>query len=430
MSMPSRRSARVIFGKYEMGSLLGEGASAMVFRARHVTSGHTVAIKVFLKRWRLPGFSAPVDYFMREIFALRRLRHRHIICLHEVLASRSKVYLVLEFARGGDLSSRLKSRGHLSEGLCRRIFRQLLSAVAYCHSRGVFHRDLKPDNLLLDDTGNLIVSDFGLSALGRSSSEGGNGDHLLSSQCGTRGFKAPEILSRQDYDGAKVDIWSCGVILFVLNAGYLPFKDHDNPMSLYREIHQGHRSFPLRTPPALRRLIDRLLDPNPATRISIDGILRDPWFATDFDADQWAAMMRARRNNPGAEQHDRRLGGELTAFDMIVSSPGLDLSGLFLDTASRERFASVEPVDKIIDRVEQVGKADGLSVVREEGERRSGAVVEGQNGDVMLKVEVYRLTGDTSVVEVEMEASSGAVGRFWNEKLGPALMDRVIYEGD
>ncbi|CAL9123282.1 unnamed protein product [Musa textilis] len=225
--MPSRRPARVIFGKYEMGSLLGEGASAMVFRARHVTSGHTVAIKVFLKRWRLPGFSAPVDYFIREIFALRRLRHRHIICLHE----------------------------------------------------------------------------------------------------------APEILSRQDYDGAKVDIWSCG--------------------------------------------------------------------------------------------HDRRLGGELTAFDMIVSSPGLDLSGLFLDTASRERFASVEPVDKIIDRVEQVGKADGLSVVREEGERRSGAVVEGQNGDVMLKVEVYRLTGDTSVVEVEMEASSGAVGRFWNEKLGPALMDRV-----
>ncbi|CAL9194041.1 unnamed protein product [Musa hybrid cultivar] len=110
---------------------------------------------------------------------------------------------------------------------------------------------------------------------------------------------------------------------------------------------------------------------------------------------------------------------------MIVSSPGLDLSGLFLDTASRERFASVEPVDKIIDRVEQVGKADGLSVVREEWERRSGAVVEGQNGDFMLKVEVYRLTGDTSVVEVEMEVCSGAVGRFWTEKLRPALVDRV-----
>ncbi|XP_064967065.1 CBL-interacting serine/threonine-protein kinase 14-like [Musa acuminata AAA Group] len=359
------------------------------------------------KPWRRPGSSAPVDFFIREIFALRRLRHRHIIYLHEVLASRSKVYLVLEFARGGDLSSRLNSRGHFSEELCRRIFRQLLSAVAYRHSRGVFHRDLKPDNLLLDDTGNLMVSDFG-------------------SQRGTRGFKAPEILSRQDYDGTKVDIWSCGVILYRLNAGYLPFKDHDNPMSLYREIHhQGHRSFPLRTPPALRRLIARLLDPNPATRISIDGILRDSWFAKDFDADQWAAMMRPSRNNPGAGQHDRRLGGELTAFDMIVSSPGLDLSGLFLDTASRERFASVEPVDKIIDRVEQVGKADGLSVVREEWERRSGAVVEGQNGDFMLKVEVYRLTGDTSVVEVEMEVCSGAVGRFWTEKLRPALVDRV-----
>ncbi|URE48065.1 CBL-interacting serine threonine-protein kinase 11, partial [Musa troglodytarum] len=231
--------------------------------------------------------------------------------------------------------------------------------------RGFFHRDLKPENLLLDDANDLKISDFGLSALCSS-------DDLLYTQCGTPAFVAPEILlSRKGiagYDGAKADIWSCGVILFVLHAGSLPFNDH-NLTSLYRKIHRGHHRCPRWTPADLRRLISRLLDPNPATRISVDGILRDPWFARGFDPDQLAALV-----DPNNSKIPRRIGGgELNAFDLIISfASGLDLSGLFTDAASdRERFASSEPADRIMDRVEEVGETEGL-VGREGGREGDG----------------------------------------------------------
>ncbi|CAL9764999.1 unnamed protein product [Musa acuminata subsp. burmannicoides] len=149
--------AKVIFGKYELGRLFGRGASAKVYHARHVSSGHGVAIKVFAN----PRHHADGGSFIREILALRRLRHPYIVRVHELFASRSKVYLVLELDKGGELFSRVEDRGRLPEDLCRRIFRQLISAVTDCHSLGVFHRDLKPENLLLDDAGDLKVSDFG-----------------------------------------------------------------------------------------------------------------------------------------------------------------------------------------------------------------------------------------------------------------------------
>ncbi|URE23176.1 CBL-interacting serine threonine-protein kinase 11, partial [Musa troglodytarum] len=336
--------------------------------------------------------AGPPDSFIREISALRLLRHPHIVRLHEVLASRSSVYLVLELAKGGELISRVHDRGRLPDDLSRRLFHQLLSAVAYSHSRGVFHRDLKPENLLL-------------------------------TQCGTPAYVAPEILlsskGTTGYDGAKADIWSCGVILFVLNAGYLPFNDR-NLMSLYRKIHSGHHRCPRWTPPDLRRLISRLLDPNPATRVSVDGILRDPWFARGVDPEQLATMMRPRGSDAGLDDKPhRRRGGELNAFDLISFASGLDLSGLFVDAASdRQRFASVEPVDRILDRVEEVGKGEGLVVTREV-EKGSAAVIDGRNGEFVLMLQVYQLTGGTSVVEVEV--GGGAIGSFWNETLRPVL---------
>ncbi|CAL9134991.1 unnamed protein product [Musa textilis] len=421
--------AKVIFGKYEMGRLLGRGASAKVYHARHCPSGQGVAAKVFPNPRRPAGCSAAGDSFIREISALRRLRHPHIIRLHEVLASRSKVYLVLELAKGGELFSRVEDRGHLPEDLCRRLFRQLVSAVAYSHSRGVFHRDLKPENLLLDEAGDLKVSDFGLAALrSSSSSEGDDGELLLHTQCGTPAYVAPEVLARKmtgGYDGAKADIWSCGVILFVLNAGYLPFND-PNLMSLYRKIYRGHHRCPRWTTPNLRRLIARLLDPNPDTRISIDGILRDPWFARDFDADQWTALMQPREDapDPSGKPHHRR---ELNAFDLISFSAGLDLSGLFEEaTSDRERFALAEPVDTIVNRLEHVGRGEGLAV-RREGEKGFSVVVEGQKGDFLLRVEVYRLTASVAVVAVERSAGAGE--SLWNEKLGPALRGPVALSG-
>ncbi|KAF3543503.1 hypothetical protein DY000_02008999 [Brassica cretica] len=147
------------------------------------------------------------------------------------MASKTKIYFVLEFVTGGELFDKIASKGRLKEDGARNYFHQLINAVDYCHSRGVYHRDLKPENLLLDANWTLNVSDFGLSALPQQVQE----DSLLHSTCGTPNYVAPEVINSKGYDGAKADLWSCGVILFVLMAGYLPFED-SNLASLYKKV--------------------------------------------------------------------------------------------------------------------------------------------------------------------------------------------------
>ncbi|KAK7266102.1 hypothetical protein RIF29_18742 [Crotalaria pallida] len=150
--------------------------------------------------------------------------------------------------------------------------KQLINAVDFCHSRGVYHRDMKPENILLDENENLKVSDFGLSALAESKRH----DGLLHTTCGTPAYVAPEVIKRKGYDGAKADIWSCGV-LFVLLAGYLPFHD-SNVVELYRKISKAEFTCPEWFPQGVRRLLPKMMGPNPDTRISIDKIKHSSWF--------------------------------------------------------------------------------------------------------------------------------------------------------
>ncbi|XP_044983818.1 CBL-interacting protein kinase 29-like [Hordeum vulgare subsp. vulgare] len=172
-------------------------------------------------------------------------------------------------ARAGRRCRGGRECGASARDLARHYFRQLVSAVRYCHSRGVYHRDIKPENLLLDGEGELKVADFGLGAIAD-----GSLHHTL---CGTPAYVAPEILSKQGHDPAKDDIWSCGVVLFVLAAGYLPFNDA-SLINMYRKIYAGRFCCPNWFSPALRHLLRRILDPNPATRIDMDGIMEHPWF--------------------------------------------------------------------------------------------------------------------------------------------------------
>ncbi|KAE8815650.1 CBL-interacting protein kinase 29 [Hordeum vulgare] len=194
-------------------------------------------------------------------------------CMHlfliDVLGTRKKVHFVLDLAAGGELFSLVDSDGRMTEDLARHYFRQLVSAVRYCHSRGVYHRDIKPENLLLDGEGELKVADFGLGAVAD-----GSLHHTL---CGTPAYVAPEILSKQGHHPAKVEIWSCGVVLFVLAAGYLPFND-TSLIYMYRKIYADRFRCPNWFLPALRHLLRRILDPNPATRIDTDGIMEHRWF--------------------------------------------------------------------------------------------------------------------------------------------------------
>ncbi|XP_048127449.1 CBL-interacting serine/threonine-protein kinase 14-like [Rhodamnia argentea] len=408
-----------LMGKYEMGRLLGRGAFAKVYYARNVRTGQGVAIKAVSKQKVVKGgFMAHVK---REVAIMRRLRHPNIVRLFEVLATRTKIYFVMEFAKGGELFAKV-AKGRFSEDLCRRYFQQLVSAVGYCHSRGVFHRDLKPENLLLDENWGLRVSDFGLSAV----RDQVRADGLLHTLCGTPAYVAPEILAKRGYDGARVDVWSCGVILFVLNAGYLPFND-PNLMVMYRKIYKGEFRCPKWTSPELRRFLSRLLDTNPETRITVDEILSDPWFRKEYkeikftEEDDFDAKDFLEDGNSANKY--------LNAFDIISFSSGFDLSGLICDSGEpvrSERFASAEAPERVLERVEQVAAGEeGVSVARGKGHVLR---VEGRSGELVAAVRVRRLTADLLVVEVKWGDVSGR--GIWKDKLRPQLDDLVYQPGE
>jgi len=245
-------------GKYELGRTIGEGTFAKVRFAKNTETGEPVAIKVVDKEKVLKH--KMVEQIKREISTMKLIKHPNVVRIYEVMGSKTKIYIVLEYATGGELFDIIANHGRMREDEARRYFQQLINAVDYCHSRGVYHRDLKPENLLLDSYGNLKVSDFGLSALSQQIKD----DGLLHTTCGTPNYVAPEVLEDQGYDGAMADLWSCGVILFVLLAGYLPFED-SNLMTLYKKISNAEFTFPPWTSFPAKRLLTRILDPNPMT---------------------------------------------------------------------------------------------------------------------------------------------------------------------
>ncbi|KAJ8751302.1 hypothetical protein K2173_016484 [Erythroxylum novogranatense] len=398
-----------LFGKYELGKLLGCGAFAKVYHARNVRTSQSVAIKVVNKK--KISTSSLMSNIKREISIMRMLNHPNIVKLFEVLASKTKIYFVMEFIKGGELFAKV-AKGRFSEDLSRRYFQQLISAVGYCHSRGVFHRDLKLENLLLDDNGNLKVSDFGLSAI----TEQIQPDGLLHTLCGTPAYVAPEILAKKGYDGTKVDVWACGVILFVLTAGFLPFND-PNLMVLYRKIYKGEYRCPKWMSHDLKRLLSRLLDTNPDTRITVDEIVRDPWFRKGGykEIKFYDDEIKVDKEQTGVTS--------LNAFDLISFSWGLDLSGLFDESYNAvddgERFVSSESAERVIEKVEEWAKAAKLRVKRK---KELGLEVHGRNGILMMELEVYRLTEELVVVEVKRKGGDAKCYReIWKNKLKPVL---------
>ncbi|XP_023517341.1 CBL-interacting serine/threonine-protein kinase 14-like [Cucurbita pepo subsp. pepo] len=404
----------ILFGKYELGKLLGRGAFAKVYHGRNVHTGKSVAIKAVNKLKVLNGgFTAHVK---REIDIMRRLRHPNVVRLFEVLATKTKIYFVMEFAKGGELFTKV-SKGRFSENLSRRYFQQLITAVGYCHSRGIFHRDLKPENLLLDENFDLRVSDFGLGAL----TDQIRPDGLLHTLCGTPAYVAPEILAKKGYDGAKIDVWSCGIILYVLTAGFLPFND-SNLMAMYRKIYRGDFRCPKWTSPDLRRFLSRLLDTNPETRITVDEIHQDPWFRKGFQEEK----IQFEDYSVSELYGDMNNAKCLNAFDLISFSLCFDSTGLINETefsSDVERFLSAESPEKIIMTVEEVSKSENAAVEK----NGWGARVEGHDGGFVAVIEIFRLTEELVVVEIKNRVRE--IDQIWKEKLRPQL-DCLIYQSE
>ena len=396
-----------LFGKYELGKLLGCGAFAKVYHARDVRTGQSVAIKIINKK-KIVGTSL-MSNIKREISIMRKLNHPNIVKLYEVLASKTKIYFVLEFIKGGELFAKV-AKGRFTEDLSRKYFQQLISAVGFCHSRGIFHRDLKPENLLLDENGNLKVSDFGLSAV----KEQIRPDGLLHTLCGTPAYVAPEILTKRGYDGAMIDVWSCGVILYVLNAGYLPFND-PNLMAMYKKIYKGEYRCPKWFSSDLKRFLSRLLDTNPEKRITIDEMMRDPWFKKGYK--------EVNFYDEEVKVEEFKVT-ELNAFDIISFSSGLNLSGLFDDSCNEsdsglQRFVSTELPEKIVEKIEDFAKVEKLKV---KSKKDWGVELGGQSGNLVFGVDVYRLTEKLVVVEAKKRGGdTGCYKDMWKNKLRPQL---------
>mmetsp|Transcript_24540 Transcript_24540/g.56792 ORF Transcript_24540/g.56792 Transcript_24540/m.56792 type:complete len:361 (+) Transcript_24540:80-1162(+) len=318
-------------GKYEIGRTLGEGTFGKVKQATNVETGQKVAIKI-LDKEKIHQQSMG-EQIKKEINVMKMVKHKHVVNLLEVLASKTKIFIVLELIRGGELFDKIVAVGRFDEAVARKYFRQLVSGVDYCHRQQVCHRDLKPENLLLDEHELLKISDFGLSALY------GTDQHstLLKTTCGTPNYVAPEVLADKGYSGFAADIWSCGVILFVLLAGFLPF-DEPAMSVLFRRICKGDYTFPAWFGSSAKGLLGSILRTDPAKRATIEEIKASAWYREGgFTEDELRNEEGTSLDPVIAEAEFGEAVGEegeldlqkINAFELITMLGGIDLTPMF-----------------------------------------------------------------------------------------------------
>ncbi|EDL75848.1 similar to Probable serine/threonine-protein kinase KIAA1811 (predicted), isoform CRA_a [Rattus norvegicus] len=206
----------------------------------------------------------------REIAILKLIEHPHVLKLHDVYENKKYLYLVLEHVSGGELFDYLVKKGRLTPKEARKFFRQIVSALDFCHSYSICHRDLKPENLLLDEKNNIRIADFGMASLQV-------GDSLLETSCGSPHYACPEVIKGEKYDGRRADMWSCGVILFALLVGALPFDD-DNLRQLLEKVKRGVFHMPHFIPPDCQSLLRGMIEVEPEKRLSLEQIQKHPWY--------------------------------------------------------------------------------------------------------------------------------------------------------
>jgi 5'-AMP-activated protein kinase catalytic alpha subunit len=264
--MENPSTARQI-GNYVLGKCIGKGTFGKVKLGTHVITDEKVAIKV-LEKSRISDAS-DVERVAREIHVLKLLRHPNIIQMYEIIETPKQLYLIMEYASGGELFDYIVANTRVNETEACKFYQQIIGGVDYLHKLRVVHRDLKPENLLLDSDNNIKIVDFGLSNTYKA-------EELLNTACGSPCYAAPEMIARKNYVPACVDIWSSGVILFAMLAGYLPFED-SNTSELYKKILNREFKIPKFISKPAADLINKVLDTNPQSRLSIEQICRHPW---------------------------------------------------------------------------------------------------------------------------------------------------------
>ncbi|KAG5186283.1 putative serine/threonine protein kinase [Tribonema minus] len=265
-----------IIENYTVVRMLGSGSSGEVVLAHENDDRDTLfAIKIIsLKHIHRNHLSTQIK---REISAMKSLHHENIVRLFRVLNGGTKLYLVCEYVSGGDLYDKIAAMKSLPETLARKYFKQIVRAIQHCHENGITHRDLKPENCMVTEDGDIKVADFGLSNI--TSQQYGD---MFFTVCGTPHYASPEVLSRVTYNGPQSDIWSMGVLLYVMVLGYLPFDD-DLHEALRVKIKHAKFGLPAHTISSeAEDLIRRILVIDPTKRPTLIQILEHSWL-TDAD---------------------------------------------------------------------------------------------------------------------------------------------------
>nr|ODN90894.1 CAMK/CAMKL/GIN4 protein kinase [Cryptococcus depauperatus CBS 7855] len=278
----SARDEKQYIGQWRIGRTIGKGSSGRVKIAKHAVTGKYAAIKIVPKglilnsRMSMSEAGAKADKVLlgieREIVIMKLIDHPNVLNLYDVWETSSELFLIMEYVPGGELFDYLVKRGRLPVSEALHYFQQIIFAVDYCHRFNICHRDLKPENLLLDKDKNIKVADFGMAAWEA-------GERMLETSCGSPHYASPEIVSGKAYHGSSSDIWSCGIILFALLTGRLPFDD-DNIRSLLQKVKIGVFEMPDEIKDPARDLLKRMLERDPESRITMPKILNHPFFVS------------------------------------------------------------------------------------------------------------------------------------------------------
>ncbi|KAL4213766.1 kinase-like domain-containing protein [Rhizopus microsporus] len=276
MEVKSRSRKGTFESRYIKLHTLGSGNFGKVYLVEEKATGKLCAAKVVDKKIFKAGdqkLHAEREQKICETFA-KRLTHKHIVQIYDVFTEQDFIYIIMEYVEGGELFHKIREQKRLNERLARKWFREIIEAVDYIHDNNIVHRDLKPENVLINNASQVQLCDFGFGNMVKQRRD------ILSTYCGSPFYAAPEMVTATPYEGPPADLWSCGVILFAMLTGSLPFQADQMP-ELFRKIKAGEYQIPSQTPSKAADLIRRLLCVDAQKRITAKECLLHPWLTAE-----------------------------------------------------------------------------------------------------------------------------------------------------
>ncbi|XP_048218924.1 MAP/microtubule affinity-regulating kinase 3 isoform X4 [Perognathus longimembris pacificus] len=393
-------------GNYRLLKTIGKGNFAKVKLARHILTGREVAIKIIDKTQLNP---TSLQKLFREVRIMKILNHPNIVKLFEVIETEKTLYLIMEYASGGEVFDYLVAHGRMKEKEARAKFRQIVSAVQYCHQKRIVHRDLKAENLLLDADMNIKIADFGFSNEFTVGSK-------LDTFCGSPPYAAPELFQGKKYDGPEVDVWSLGVILYTLVSGSLPF-DGQNLKELRERVLRGKYRIPFYMSTDCENLLKRFLVLNPVKRGTLEQIMKDRWINAGHEEDELKPFVEPELDISDQKRIDIMVGmgysqeeiqeslskmkyDEITATYLLLGRKSSELDASDSSSSSNLSLAKVRPSS---DLSNNTGQSPHHKVQRSVSSSQKQRRYSDHTGPAIPSVVAYPKRSQTSTADSDLK---------------------------